>query len=279
MFDVAAYVDHLRYEGPLEPTLDTLRELHRRHLESLPFDNSLHMHKGFAVWDEVETAPDVLFERLIARRRGGVCHELTGLFRVLLRRLGYDVIILSAGIRGAGDRYGPDLEHMLSGVRIDGGLYLADVGFVGTSFIEPLKVAAQEQAHNGFRFKVVDENGYKVVLRRGAAGRWQGVYRFLPRPRRLTDWRGFSGAVEADLEGAWEAGERLMAGTRVQARTGAEGQQILIGRRYVESRRGVEKIRPIVDQNEFDNLVREMARREPPGMSPERNSATGIRKS
>ncbi|GAB1338664.1 hypothetical protein ACE1SV_52540 [Streptomyces sp. E-15] len=259
MFDVAAYASHLGYEGSLEPTLDTLRALHRGHLESIPFDNTLHAHKGLAVWDEVETDPDVLFERLVTGRRGGVCHELSGLFRTLLQRLGYDVLILSAGIRGANDQYGPDLEHMLNAVRIDGETYLVDVGFVGPSFIEPLKVADQEQEQNGFRFKVVDQDGYKVVLRQGATGDWQGVYRFRDRERRLTDWKGFSSTVEKDMEWFWE-GEQLTAGTKIQGRTSEKGQQILIGRRYVESRDGAEKVRSIIDKTEYANLVREILR-------------------
>ncbi|MFI6039940.1 arylamine N-acetyltransferase [Streptomyces sp. NPDC051315] len=259
MFDVAAYVSHLRYEGSLEPTLETLRALHRKHLESVPFDNSLHAHKGLAVWDEVETDPDVLFEQLITGRRGGVCHELSGLFRTLLQRLGYEVLILSAGIRGADDQYGPDLEHMLNAVRIDGELYLVDVGFVGPSFIEPLHVGEEEQEQNGFRFKVVDEGEHKVVLRQGVAGGWQGVYRFRPQERRLTDWKGFSSTVEKDMEWFWE-GEQLTAGTKIQGRTGENGQMILIGRRYVESKDGAEKVRAIIDKNEYQDIVRHILR-------------------
>src|ERR1700750_2174254 len=33
------YLQRIRYEGPLEPTLEVLRELHRAHMLSVPFEN------------------------------------------------------------------------------------------------------------------------------------------------------------------------------------------------------------------------------------------------
>ena len=254
MFDVAAYAEHLRFTGPLEPRLDTLRELHKRHLMRVPFNNSLHAHKGLAVWDEVETDPDILFENVIAAKRGGVCHELSGLFRVLLREIGFEVVILSAGIRGADNRFGPDLEHMLNAVLIDGELYLVDVGFVGPSFLEPLRVSGEVQEQYGFQFKVVADDGYQVVHRRGAAGDWQAVYRFVDRPRELTDWKGFSRTVEKDMEWFWE-GEQLSAGTIIQGRSFENGQMILIGRRYLVSTDGTEKVRAIIDKAEYESVA------------------------
>ena len=37
--DVAAYLRRLRYTGTIEPTLNSLRSLHRRHMEVVPFEN------------------------------------------------------------------------------------------------------------------------------------------------------------------------------------------------------------------------------------------------
>jgi N-hydroxyarylamine O-acetyltransferase len=37
--DVAAYLRRLRYTGTVEPTLISLRSLHRRHMETVPFEN------------------------------------------------------------------------------------------------------------------------------------------------------------------------------------------------------------------------------------------------
>lgn len=257
MFDVSAYAEHLRYTGPLQPTLTTLREIHKRHLMRVPFDNARHAHKGLKVWDEVETDRDVLFRSVIAARRGGVCHELSGLFRSLLQELGFDVHILSAGIRGADDRFGPDLEHMLNAVRIGGEVYLVDVGFVGPSFLEPLRVTSEVQEQYGFSFRVVSEGRYQVVQRRGAAGVWRSVYRFIDRPRELADWKGFSSTVEKDMEWFWE-GEQLSAGTLIRGRSFDRGQRILIGRRYLVSENGTEQVRAIIDKTEYEALVEDI---------------------
>lgn len=205
MLDIEAYAAHLGLTGPLEPTLETLRALHRKHLMTVPFDNERHVHKGAAVWDEAGTDPQVLFDRLITGRSGGVCHELNGLFRALLRQLGFDVVILSAGIRGADQQFGPDLDHMLNGVRIDGELYLADVGYVGPSFVEPLHVSPEIQEQNGFAFQVVEEGEYRVVRRKGATGDWVPVFRFRPEPRELSAWDGYAASSPTAPSGSGRA--------------------------------------------------------------------------
>lgn len=260
MFNVASYVAHLGYAGPLDPTLATLRELHRRHLITVPFDNTRHAPKGLAVWDEVETDPDVLFDDLVTGGRGGVCHELNGLFRTLLRELGYDVVVLSAGVRGPDGRFGPDLEHMLNGVRLGEDLWLVDVGFVGPSFTEPLRASDEVQPQNGFDHRVVEADDYHVVQRRGRAGTWVDVYRVRLRPRTLAEWVGFSSRVEEGTEWYWE-GEAIGRGTVIQGRSFDGGQKILIGKRYVESSDGREQMRVLVDPAAHAAAVDDILRR------------------
>jgi amide synthase len=260
MYSVAAHVEHLGYRGSLEPTLQTLCELHKRHLMMVPFDNTQHAPKGLAVWDEVETDADVLFENVVRSGRGGVCHELNGLFRTLLKELGFDVFVLSAGIRGADDRYGPDLEHMLNCVRLGEQLWLADVGFVGPSFLDPLHVTDEAQEQYGFAYRVVEDEGYHVLQRQARAADWVGVYRFKLQPRQLQEWVGFSTRVEESMEWFWE-GEMVQAGTVIQGRSLEDGQMILIGKRFVEARDGREQVRVLIDPAKHQAVVDDILRR------------------
>ena len=39
LMDVRAYLDRVGYHGPIEPTADTLRALHRQHMLNVPFEN------------------------------------------------------------------------------------------------------------------------------------------------------------------------------------------------------------------------------------------------
>ncbi|WP_175411727.1 arylamine N-acetyltransferase [Streptomyces sp. TRM64462] len=262
MLDIEAYAAHLGLSGPLEPTLETLRALHKRHLMTVPFDNARHVHKGAAVWDEAAGAdPQELFEHLITGRNGGVCHELNGLFRTLLRQLGFDVFILSAGIRGADQQFGPDLDHMLNGVRIDGELYLADVGYVGPSFVEPLHVSPEIQEQNGFRFQVVEDGDYHIVRRQGATGDWIPVFRFRDEPRELTAWDGYAASLTDRAEWEWE-GQQLSSTTVIRGRAFETGQKILIGRRHVISENGTETFKTIIDKQAYEDLVADILRTE-----------------
>src|SRR4249920_4199360 len=84
--DVDAYLERVGYAGSREPGEHTLSELHRAHMLAVPFEN-LDIHLGVAnVLD-----PEHVFDKIVARRRGGWCYELNGLFALLLERLGFAV--------------------------------------------------------------------------------------------------------------------------------------------------------------------------------------------
>src|SRR5215213_9521921 len=126
--DVDAYLERIGYRGPPAPTAETLRRLHVAHLLAVPFEN-LSIHAG----EPVVLDDESLFDKVVARRRGGFCYELNGLFAALLRALGFEVEMLSAAVRGSAGKFGPEFDHMTLLVKL-GERWLADVGF-GDSFV------------------------------------------------------------------------------------------------------------------------------------------------
>src|SRR5438874_1301375 len=82
--DLQAYLQRINYRGEQTPTAATLRELHRAHLLTVPFEN-LDIHLGRPILLDQAA----LFEKIVSRRRGGFCYELNGLFALLLRELGF----------------------------------------------------------------------------------------------------------------------------------------------------------------------------------------------
>ena len=183
MIDVSAYLRRLKYYGPAAPTLDTLRALHLAHLYAVPFEN-LDIHLGRPiVLDEAR-----FFDKIVTGWRGGFCYELNGLFAVLLRELGFDVSLLSAGVYEAEhDRFGPEGDHLTLLVRLDEP-WLADVGF-GDSFREPLRLnEAGEQAQNGMAYCLFSKGDEWRMMERGPDSRWQAGYLFTLKPRRLYDF-------------------------------------------------------------------------------------------
>lgn len=158
-----SYLRRIAYDGPLEPTLETLRRLHYAHLLAVPFEN-LDVPLGVPIVLEEER----LFDKIVTRERGGFCYELNGLFAGLLRELGFKVSLLSARVPIEENRTGPEFDHLALRVDLDVS-WLADVGF-GESFVEPLPILPNaEQIQRDVFF----------CLDRAADERWR-VLRFAP---------------------------------------------------------------------------------------------------
>lgn len=255
MFDVDTYLKHLGYTGTKEPNADNLRELHKRHMMTVPFDNSRNAAKGLAIWDDVDADLDVFYQPLIEEGRGGICHELSGLFRGLLRELGYDVTVISAGVRGASDKFGPDLEHMINLVRLGDDLWLADVGFAGPSFTEPVRVSPDVQSQNGFDYRVVEDGEYYVLDRRMGGTDWHAVYRFTLEERDLRLWKQIANGENDDPVWHW-AGEMIQLGTLIYGRAHDDGQLLLVGRRFLDAVGGQDKTRVLTKSDEYEAMVR-----------------------
>src|SRR5262249_20284948 len=127
------YLDRISYQGSLAPTAETLRQLHLAQLLTVPFENlSIHAKEPIVL----EEIP--LFEKIVVRRRGGFCYELNGLFATLLRNLGFEVAMLSAGVARAEGGFSPPFDHMAMMVTLEQ-RWLVDVGF-GDLFREPLLI-------------------------------------------------------------------------------------------------------------------------------------------
>ncbi|MEO6712540.1 MAG: arylamine N-acetyltransferase [Mycobacteriales bacterium] len=193
------YLHRIWYVGRREPTSETLRELQRAHLLSVPFENVDINPAGVPIVLDV----DALYDKVVRRRRGGFCYELNGLFAVLLGELGFDVTRVSGRVsRGAGE-FGPEFDHLALVVQIESA-YLADVGF-GDFSLEPLDLAvdgAQPPKAGGKAFRV-DRVGDSEWLTREPKddGGWDDGYRFDLTPRALSDFaaqcRWFESAEES----------------------------------------------------------------------------------
>ncbi|NEA85546.1 arylamine N-acetyltransferase [Streptomyces sp. SID7958] len=192
---IDAYLSRLGAERPDRPTSQALRELHLRHLRTVPFEN-LSLHLG----EEIVLDEKRLVDKVVEARRGGFCYELNGSFGALLAALGYDVSLMAARVYGDGGRLGIPYDHLALRVRtVDGGDWLADVGF-GAHCHLPLAFPDRgDQADPGgtFRIAVAAPDAAGV---RGGHGEvpdaadldvsvdGRPVYRLEVRPRALGDF-------------------------------------------------------------------------------------------
>jgi amide synthase len=191
VFDVDRYLEMLGWTGPVQVSLETLTELHRRHLEAVPYDNSYFTELDVANIAAIDV--DETFTKVVLGRRGGICTQINRLFAELLAKLGFDVTLLAASTLFPGNVFGPPVEHMLALVRLDDS-WLVDVGFGGVSFVEPLRICADVQEQHGIEFQLVPDGEHQVLRYRSRGGQWRTSYRFQSRSRTVDDW---SGALDA----------------------------------------------------------------------------------
>lgn len=175
---VDRYLDRIGARRPVAADVDALRELHLRHLETVPFEN-LSIHLG----EPVLLVEEALVDKVVRRGRGGFCYELNGLFAALLDALGFDVTLLAASVFRDDGTLSPAFDHLALLVELDD-RYLVDVGF-GAHADYPLRLDWPEaQEDPAGSFLVIDAPGGDVdVLMDGVP-----QYRAEPRARRLTDF-------------------------------------------------------------------------------------------
>ena len=180
--NIDAYLKRINYNGSREVTAETLRALHVAHLISVPFEN-LSIHAG----ERIVLDKDALFTKIVDQKRGGFCYECNGLFAALLRALGFDVVMLAAGVAKNDGGFGPIFDHMTLMVTL-AERWLVDVGF-GDSFLEPLLLDTRSDQVEGTRsFRLVEDNDYGILMRRDDGQDWKPQYRFTLQPYTFPDY-------------------------------------------------------------------------------------------
>lgn len=175
------YLERIGYKGPRQPTAETLRQLHRAHMLTVPFENLDIFLSRYITLD----IPS-FYDKIVRCRRGGFCYELNGLFGWLLEKLGFPVVKLSARVFDSGQP-GPEFDHMVLLVDIQE-LYIADVGF-GDSFIEPLRLNNQEKVmQQGKYYRLTNSDSGRILHRREVKSDWAPQYTFSLIPRQLSEF-------------------------------------------------------------------------------------------
>ena len=246
MIDTTAYLQRIYYGGSLEPTLSTLQTLHAAHMLSVPFEN-LNIHLGRPILLD-ETA---LFEKIVVQRRGGFCYELNGLFAVLLRALGFDVTLLSAGVARESGGFGPEFDHLALLVQIPdhAEMSLADVGF-GDSFLLPLSFEeGLEQSQNSGIYRIVRDNDKWLTQQRKEQGMWENMYRFTLQPRELADFTDMCHFHQTSPESGFTRGRVCTLAT--------PGGRITLGDTEFIITRGQEKTERELNEEEYKQVLHE----------------------
>lgn len=140
---IKIYLDRLGLSGPVTLDLDGLTRLQQAHQQAVAFEN-LDILAGRPLSLDHET----LFDKLILRRRGGVCAELNTLYNWLLWSLGFQVTSYNSRIASYGKI--EFRRHRVMGVKLGSETYTTDAGFTTECARIPLHLAEGEIQDDGF---------------------------------------------------------------------------------------------------------------------------------
>jgi N-hydroxyarylamine O-acetyltransferase len=245
LMDIAAYLARIGYTGPIVPTAETLRDLQRAHLYSVPFENLDIGRKRQIVVD-----PENSIRKIVNQRRGGFCYELNGAFAALLEALGFRVTLLSARVPCADGSDGPEFDHLCLRVDLEQP-WLADVGF-GDSFLEPLllKPGLEQQQQDGRVFRMVElERQDALDLQRKQADGWKREYLFSLQPRRIEEFAAMCHYHQTSPESPFTR-------KRVCSLATPDGRITLADTKLIITRNGVREERPVASEEEWNQLLR-----------------------
>ena len=243
--NIEAYLQRIDYHGARAPTARTLRDLQVAHLLTVPFEN-LSIHAG----QPIVLEDDALFDKIVEGRRGGFCYEANGLFAALLRALGFNVTMLSAGVANADGEFGPDFDHMTLMVRLEQ-RWLVDVGF-GDSFREPLLLDEREAQEQGERaYRIVSDGSHLILMRREDSGEWEAQYRFTLQEYQYADYAEMCHYHQTSPHSSFTQ-------RRICSRATPEGRITLSDMRFITTAKGGEREeRALSDQEECAKMLRE----------------------
>ncbi len=175
------YLARIGVSGPLEATAATLQRLHLGHREAFLFEN-LSIQRGGGV---SLSLPD-LERKFLDEGRGGYCFEHNTLFAAALGEIGFTVVALLARVRN-GPPEGWMRTHMILRVPLDGGAWLADVGFGGFGLLEPLPLAEGASADQGGASYRLRREARVWVLSLQTGSTSADLYEFTEEPQTAAD--------------------------------------------------------------------------------------------
>jgi N-hydroxyarylamine O-acetyltransferase len=243
---INAYLARIGFEGVPKADYETLHQLQRKHLMTVPYEN-LDIMRDIPL----SLAVDDLYEKIVTRKRGGYCFELNGLFAWLLREIGFGVTeYFSRFLRN--EKTIPMRRHRVLHVTCEDGEFLADVGVGQTVPRKPLPLKIGEVSEqNGEVYKIVTEGFLGYVLTENYKSVWRPVYSFTTEPQLEADFEAITFYCEKFPDSYF----RTMDMVHIFTET---GRKVLAGREFkAYAPEGVRVFTPPTEEAFKDLLLKE----------------------
>ena len=165
-FDLDAYLQRVGYDGTTEPTVDSLKSLHYAQLYTIPFENF-----DIQLGRNINLNTEIIFEKLVHKKRGGYCFELNDIFLTALKSMGFDVRALLGRVHITGTLSGRG--HQIELITINGKKWIADVGFGADTPRSPIPLEIyQPTTHDGQTVRLFKDGFFGIMLQILKDDRW-----------------------------------------------------------------------------------------------------------
>ncbi|MCD4534702.1 arylamine N-acetyltransferase [Nocardioides sp. cx-169] len=173
---IRAYLGRLGVDQALPPTLESLRLLHRRHLEHVPYENL-----GIMLGQGPSVDPDSSLQRVVDHGRAGYCLHQNAVLELVLTSLGFTVERRHGHVwtheESRDETFLNHLALVVSGLPTPDnpdGLWWPDVG-LGEGFWEPLPLVVGEYDDGPFRFAITEVRPDGWSFRNDPSGSFVGL--------------------------------------------------------------------------------------------------------
>ena len=223
----------------------TLCLLQRQHLMNVPFEN-LDIH-----WKRpIVLDTDKFYQKIVEGKRGGFCYELNGMFNELLCDIGFQTRLVSARVFNVDSReFGPEFDHMVIIVSVDGKEYLTDVGF-GDFIAEPLLFETdieQIDREGTFMITKADDGSFKVAKKNVDA--WVPECLFGDKARSLSEFAEMCDFQQYSPDSHFTKGKICSLMTET-------GRRTLTDKAFIQTVNGKRTESAIGSGDEFDRILK-----------------------
>ena len=181
---VKDYLKRIGFRGRIARTAETLAELQRCHMMSVPYE-SVDIWRGKA--DPLTY--EAMYDKIVRRRRGGYCFELNGMFGWLLRELGFKTEEYFGRWLMDESTEIPARRHRIIKVAIGKRTFIADVGVGQRAPLTPLEfICGKIQRREGVDYRFVRDRRLGFVQEARLKGVWTKVYSFDLAPQEPIDF-------------------------------------------------------------------------------------------
>lgn len=144
------------------PDSELLKKLTFHNIISVPYENLQFLTKQIIPCD-----PDSLFQRIVVEKKGGICHDMAGLFGWFLSEIGYQVV--QVGTRTLSGKYSSRIHKALIVTDCTGTEWLTEIGYV--CFMKnkaPFRfITGIDQVFGDETFRIKERDGKKCLIGSG----------------------------------------------------------------------------------------------------------------